>query len=636
METSVPLSRHAAVIALPLLAILYSSVVLYRDFRAEYFGSGSAIPAASVVHVEGDTKRRPEERFRWFFLDKSQKLYEKDSVKTGPQSSVEMEIAKDASIEMGESSLIYLKTDGNRVVIDFAGGSLKVKGGSKKNLLLQAGGLKIDPSKGAALITSTQDRVQIEVRSGSLEVDDGNVKKSVKEFEMIEKRPSGRMSVAQNPLLLVEPADDVTIQAGKVEFEIKSQVDIRDLFLELSGNRSFSSPSRVPIKGLQGVGKASRRLSEGLFYWRVRGKKKGASIYSGVRSFQITQKFTSKLIDPPNHLVLQQTDPPLLTLFRWTYPQGDSAQNTARVLEVSRDSSFKKVEFSQESATGVAGLRLIESGRYFWRVRWGNQISAVWDLEVKGKKSTFEVQKEKEEEKEASEPKPEKPTPQKAPKAKRVSRLNVTVGQVTSAAKMTQKQKDIFKNQSTASTSLQNSEDLSTLLVPILWQPVQNTNSYTLSFFSQNGSKVREETIGDSDQPGFGLIVKSLSEAKMSYQITANLKNGEKLSSDLVPIKLVLAPPTPARPNRGSQVKDAFAMMTWRMTVITDRYEIQVAKDPRFQDIEYEGEYDKNYLMISKILEEPGKYYWRVRGVSSGEKSAWSEANWFLLQEIEK
>lgn len=174
-----------------------------------------------------------------------------------------------------------------------------------------------------------------------------------------------------------------------------------------------------------------------------------------------------------------------------------------------------------------------------------------------------------------------------------------------------------------ASTALSNNSrslELDKLRVRLEWRAIRSATEYQITIF-QNGSATVTEKIRD---PSYDLVLKSFDpNIKFSYQVSAVLASGKKISSDITPIGIEVAPPKPVEPPEASvlDVKEPI-QFTWAKTVLTDSYDFQLAKDPDFTALLENQKIRDNVTLVR--VGQSGTFYWRVRGTTRSFLSGWS------------
>ncbi len=108
--------------------------------------------------------------------------------------------------------------------------------------------------------------------------------------------------------------------------------------------------------------------------------------------------------------------------------------------------------------------------------------------------------------------------------------------------------------------------------------------------------------------------------------LAANAKYNLPYNSELS--MAYLAPPQLQRPLNLSSGNKTNTKLEWKNSGSAEKYEVQVALDPDFNSISYNGESLNNNVKLSG-LRMNAYYYWRVRSVSTESTSDWSTI-WFF------
>lgn len=178
-----------------------------------------------------------------------------------------------------------------------------------------------------------------------------------------------------------------------------------------------------------------------------------------------------------------------------------------------------------------------------------------------------------------------------------------------------------------ASTRLGKTLNLTELPVLLKWKNVQEAEEYLVEVFERNGSTYKETTV-TSNQAIF--ILKSLEKTEFFYQVTAKLKNGDKIQSKKVPVRIEILPPIPREPANDSTQTARDVLLTWEKTSLTREYQIQIAKDYLFMEIVHDKKLTENFESFRPKYD--GIYYWRVRSLTINGQSKWSDLRSFFMR----
>jgi len=89
--------------------------------------------------------------------------------------------------------------------------------------------------------------------------------------------------------------------------------------------------------------------------------------------------------------------------------------------------------------------------------------------------------------------------------------------------------------------------------------------------------------------------------------------------------------PVPLSPFTGTVINDNFVIFNWQKIEGADYYHLEVALDESFQQLVYSVDNIPGIKVILKDIGDGTKYYWRVRSVTSGDKSHFSNNSSFII-----
>lgn len=332
--------------------------MLYRDYNLAG-SAGVGDPLAKIERRQDKVRRKPGNSFKWSSVQESENLYKKDSVQTGTGSAVSIRMNDGSVLELGEDSL---------VVID-----------SLENLALnfQKGSLVVRTAKGDSKVSVGKN---------------------------------GKVTIEELPVRLVKPdpltqffVPEKTTKPIRFAWEPRQLKDpssqkLPDAFVvQVSPDRAFK-PERTQSVVAEGAGGASEITSQikpGKYFWRVVAQE-DKKVLTEIAQFRVTEGFALKPSWPGagEKVVVFGEDNPVQ--FRWSRPPGLSGdgddKRISHHLEVARDEAFSQVVVTEEIAAGggVATIKKIPEGAYFWRIR-----GQYPDLMVPSRVERFALEKAK-------------------------------------------------------------------------------------------------------------------------------------------------------------------------------------------------------------------------------------------------
>ena len=307
-------------------------------------------------------------------------LYNKDTVRTGENSSALLRLNDKTEIDLDEDTLLFMDIIDKSTNINFARGSIRVKADENnkdsKKIKVHSKNHVISLEKASLNIKASKDddKLDVLVNKGKAAILSGEGEKYDVDKNEELSFDEGEAKFRKIPVSLISPPNSYRFSFNKgtkntkieQKFEWNFEKDARIEFFELSRTSNFSS--LLVKRSLRGSRGLRIKLGEGNYYWRLR-------FFSiGIRGPQYTSTFKFSLI--ANNVFLrgfasQKKEvfseealrrPPVS--FSWNLIP--SANNY--FLDISRDSDFSKVLTNR--TTSQLGLRLgLPPGQYYWRVR---------------------------------------------------------------------------------------------------------------------------------------------------------------------------------------------------------------------------------------------------------------------------
>lgn len=174
----------------------------------------------------------------------------------------------------------------------------------------------------------------------------------------------------------------------------------------------------------------------------------------------------------------------------------------------------------------------------------------------------------------------------------------------------------------------ENTKDLNHLRVRLKWKPVSGVGVYRVKIYH---GKSELKNIQSTDSHYDMTMSTVENQEKYTYEVKATLPKGRVITSDLTPIEIEVAAPTPVEPGQEANTSRKEPIhFTWAKTLLTDHYEFELASDIDFHSIVYRSSPEENVILV--LLTDPGTYYWRVRGSAVKFKSRWSTTQKFYVR----
>lgn len=303
-----------------LLGSAASFYAFYQDFRSQG-DRGLGLPIGRIDYFETQVRRKTGNSFIWNDVEKSINVYKKDSIKTGPKSTATITLDGNASIEIGENSLVVLENTKD-LASNFRAGNFTIR--------------------------SQKEQKQVQVKEG-------------------------KPVTTVLPISLVAPKPFAQIEGFKQEpiaFEWNTEEFTDNVVLELSTKRSFVEKASVqfPIS-LKKDRHTLPYLETGTYYWRL---SKDGKALSNTSSFTVRTLSLPVLLSPANISIPVDTKKASKISFAWSETPW-SANLKSRIkmeLEISSSTEFQSPlkNISVSAYQTSASLDGLSPGTYYWRL----------------------------------------------------------------------------------------------------------------------------------------------------------------------------------------------------------------------------------------------------------------------------
>jgi len=183
-------------------------------------------------------------------------------------------------------------------------------------------------------------------------------------------------------------------------------------------------------------------------------------------------------------------------------------------------------------------------------------------------------------------------------------------------------------NSSSISTRLRSGENLQRIPVTLEWKPIDGATEYEIIVYDGSDMLIKRTV----RQPRLDFALTSISE-NFSYEVIAKMRSNARIFSKRVPISLELAVPVPQTPAQGQELRiKKDVLITWQRTLVTEKYELQIASDSDVSNILVAESVSKNYFRF--VPKSAGQYHWRVKSLSGNHSSHWSQSRSFKVKEL--
>ena len=126
---------------------------------------------------------------------------------------------------------------------------------------------------------------------------------------------------------------------------------------------------------------------------------------------------------------------------------------------------------------------------------------------------------------------------------------------------------------------------------------------------------------------------------KLIWNVSIPLAGGFVATTGPQEFQVKFNPPTMVVPEDGAKIlrseinksSDGSVILTWKKTLFTERYEVEVSDDPAFGKVIWKARVSENYALFKTAKNQV--FYWRVRSTNSTGASGFSLVRKFTLQQ---
>jgi len=536
-----------------LIALLFSRL-LCAEFQKK-LDAGSRKVIGEVTTKLKDTKRKYSSEVIWEDVDINFPVYENDTIRTDEFSEVVVKLKDGSQVKLNENTM---------AVFSFSTED-------ELNIGLTRGGLNLESSRNARLIC---DENHFEVKQGKLSVDKGysktvNVRVTEGEVvldskgkkEIIDK--ASLVRVKEQKILqkeksakLIYPISNYVSSnqgAEKIRFEWEPYEKNSKYILEIS-----NASTRKLIK-TQKVSGSSVEISlpVGNYRWRLVPESKFEVTSSKEQFAIISSKPLQVLLPQPNFKFASVKQKPKI-IFRWAKEEFFKSYT----LEISNTIDFSNPIFRKDSFSDELLVDNLSFGTYFYRILAQPILAGMQPKTSEVRK--FEILQIS------------KPSP-----VELVSPEN---------------NKEIF---------------LAKEKIPQTFVWKKNNDYQSYEFEISKNSDFQDVLYREKTTEHFVILKQELNPAKYFWRVKGNFEN-ESLSSEVRSLVAISGERIKLlTPLKQEIYEVGFVEFSWSEVGSSLRYVLELSKDPRFKKDLLSLSVEKNFLSLP--IQEPGKYFWRVR-----------------------
>lgn len=367
-------------IVVPVLLIAaFATMHLWDDYAAEHAGDDEESDKVSVGVIAASSeniKRKAENSLYWNPIASGDKVFAQDSIRSGGNSYVTIQLYNSAEIELSENSLITVDVVDQNMSVNFKAGDIQAKSGNAKlsiyvnNSTLQAQNAEIK------LKTGSDKKAEIIVQKGSatLKGQDNKVTEISKE-NMLKIDEKGATETFELAVTLNTPKDRAVILDDRDEIKYPFTWNVlndkvKDQIFEMSSSPQFPKDKTFSKFAQRAI---NIPVKKGTSYWRVGWKSQDKTLYSETRTLTVREDKRIQLVEPINQSVVQLMPGEESVDFAW---KSDEAAKLF-VIEVSTNKEFTQLLSTETLSKNTFEIKNLPEGTYWWRVQAFGQANEV-------------------------------------------------------------------------------------------------------------------------------------------------------------------------------------------------------------------------------------------------------------------
>lgn len=286
--------RTALFILPACFVIAFAGLFLWKDYKKSHTTAVATKDNVSIGRLTRSIKNvklKREENAYWDETASGEtQLFNRDSIRTGPDSIAFIKMGDGSQLVVEENSLIVLETNNERLVVNLSLGDLNLKGESD-NLDIKVNNDTIRSQKSnLQLGVDEKKKTRIFVKSGEATLLDKD-KKLVKleTRKVLETNETGNRVLNEEFVRLKSPLDQTQIITfdGKDKIEFIWEVldsEIQDQTVQVATDALFQKP----IFETKSQKRKTFELKDGKYFWRVGWKYGGGpQVWTKARGFSL-------------------------------------------------------------------------------------------------------------------------------------------------------------------------------------------------------------------------------------------------------------------------------------------------------------------------------------------------------------
>ncbi len=359
-------------IVVPVLLIgLYAGLHLWEDYSIENSSDDEVedeVNIGIVSTVSENIKRKSSSSLYWVRVEPGDKVFSKDSIRSGGNSFATIQLFNSSEIDLNENSLITLEEVGQEMSVNFKAGDIQTKSGNSK-LSIQVNNSTLQSQNSELkLKTGADKKAEIIVQKGmaTLKGQDNKITQIAKE-NILKIDEKGLTESFQLAVALNTPQDRAIVldERDEIKYPFTWAIlneNVKNQIFELSPSAQFPKDKTYAKFAQRAI---SAPIKKGITYWRVGWKSNDKIYYSETRRLTLKEDKRIQLIEPAHQTVVQLS--PNQNSVEFTWKSDEKAK--LFVIEISKNKEFTQLLNTETVTKNTFNIKPQSEGTYWWRVQ---------------------------------------------------------------------------------------------------------------------------------------------------------------------------------------------------------------------------------------------------------------------------
>jgi len=348
--------------------------LLYNDYHGPNPGDdvdSNREIVGELLYVDNNVKRQLSSDIMWNSVEKETPVFNKDSIRTGKDSTAGIRLSDSTVVELGENSLIVIDKNQQALSLQFKAGDLAAKNSGKdlqisvNDSVIKGEGADLKLKRGPDSVTNVQ------VDKGRATITDKNRHSTeIAQSQQAGVGENGVQEVNQIAVILKTPENRTKLLSNRTNlrqaftWEVRRS-NIKGEQFEIASSPSFDSGNIQIFKAHQGVNPV---LVPGTYYWRVGWKSETGQhklLYTETRQLTIGMDSRLELTFPEDETFFDFHPNESVIDFQW------KCQIPVKlyVVEIATSSDFRNITYSKTLTDLKTSVKDLAPKLYYWRVR---------------------------------------------------------------------------------------------------------------------------------------------------------------------------------------------------------------------------------------------------------------------------